>query len=81
MFGVETLVVPFILRGMSSVAMVAVDLVIEPDGNSNPRHHPSRLIPFFLTSRTIYDAVSFDNNPQLYNTLFRKTFDTAALGS
>jgi hypothetical protein len=61
------------------LAQIAVDLVIEPDGNSNPRHHPSRLIPFFLTSRTIYDAVSFDNNPQLYNTLFRKTFDTAAL--
>jgi hypothetical protein len=44
-----------------------------------PNRHPSALIPFFLTSRTIYDSISFDNNPQLYNNLFRVTFDSSAL--
>lgn len=65
----------------SLLAHIALHLVIqEPAEPIWPnRRHPSALIPFFLTSRTIYDAISFDNNPQLYNNLFRASFDHSAL--
>ncbi|WVQ78766.1 hypothetical protein IAT38_000857 [Cryptococcus sp. DSM 104549] len=58
------------------LALVALYLVVDEHGDAG---HPAALIPFFLTSRHVYQAISFDNNPQLYNTLFRYTFDHAAL--
>ncbi|WWC87780.1 uncharacterized protein L201_002672 [Kwoniella dendrophila CBS 6074] len=41
--------------------------------------HPSNLLPLLFTSKTIYESICFDNNPQLYNSLFRLTFDVKAL--
>ena len=65
------------------IAHIAFLLVIDDQtdspGRPKPRKHPNALFPLFLSCRTIYDAISFDNNPQLYNTLFRHTFDTSAL--
>lgn len=66
----------------SLLSHIAFQLVIQessPDPKWTGRKHPSSLLPFFLSSRTVYDAISFDNNPQLYNHLFRATFDTSAL--
>ena len=57
-------------------ALVAFHLVVDDNGLGR---HPALLIPLFLTSRVVYDSISFDNNPQLYNKLFRATFDTSAL--
>jgi len=59
-----------------ALAHIAYDLVVDDDGIGR---HPSALLPLLLTSRSIYEAISFDNNPQLYNRLFRATFDHAAL--
>ncbi|WVQ94536.1 hypothetical protein IAU59_001615 [Kwoniella sp. CBS 9459] len=58
------------------LAHIAYDVVVDESGDVG---HPSALLPLFLTSKSIYDAVCFDNNPQLYHSLFCATFDTAAL--
>ncbi|EIW70963.1 hypothetical protein TREMEDRAFT_27348, partial [Tremella mesenterica DSM 1558] len=41
--------------------------------------NPSTIIPLLLTCKTIYKTINFDSNPQLYNSLFRSTFDHSAL--
>ncbi|WVF67099.1 hypothetical protein IAT40_001844 [Kwoniella sp. CBS 6097] len=58
------------------LAHIAYNVVVDEDGNVG---HPSALLSLYLTSKNIYDAVCFDNNPQLYHSLFCATFDTAAL--
>ena len=58
------------------LSLIAYHLVTD---DHNTRHSPSYLIPLYLTSRKIYDRLSPDANPQLYNSLFRFTFDNAAL--
>lgn len=42
-------------------------------------HHPSPLLPLFLTCRSVYRALSFPNNPQLYKDLYFATFDHHAI--
>ena len=77
-------VMPHTSRGRSKLeslprdvlAVVAYHLVVDDQGIGR---HPSALMPLFLTSRCIYESTSFDNNPQMYNSLFRVTFDYAAL--
>ena len=59
-----------------NLALIAFHLSVDASGIGR---HPAPLIPLFLTSRAIYNAISFDNNPQLYNSLFRATFDHTAL--
>jgi hypothetical protein len=46
---------------------------------SSPSYRPASLIPLLLTSHTLNNNLTFNENPQLYNTLFRATFDSAAL--
>ncbi|WWD16640.1 hypothetical protein CI109_101070 [Kwoniella shandongensis] len=58
------------------LALVAFHLVVDDQGYGS---HPCSLLPFLHTSRTIHEAISFDNNPQLYHRLFQATFDYAAL--
>ena len=58
------------------LTLIAYHLVTD---DSHPRHSPSCLIPLYLTSRKIYNQLSPNANPQLYNSLFRFTFDNAAL--
>ncbi|OCF32386.1 hypothetical protein I316_06056 [Kwoniella heveanensis BCC8398] len=58
------------------LAHIAYNVVVDERGNVGS---PSALLPLYLTSKIIYDAVCFDNNPQLYHSLFCATFDTAAL--
>ncbi|KAK4685690.1 hypothetical protein P7C73_g4455, partial [Tremellales sp. Uapishka_1] len=60
------------------VALIAFHVVID-DSKPSIRPRPSSLIPLYLTSKSIYEAIAFDNNYQLYNALFRSTFDCAAL--
>jgi len=59
-----------------ALALVAYHLVVDDQGIGR---HPSCLLSLLLTARTIHQAISFENNPQLYNSLFRATFDHAAL--
>ncbi|WVW80035.1 hypothetical protein I302_102008 [Kwoniella bestiolae CBS 10118] len=69
------------------LALVGYYLVIEnehhqPVEESSTRgydKHPSKLSPLLFVSKTIYESICFDNNPQLYNRLFRATFDVEAL--
>ena len=58
------------------LAIVAYHLVVDDRGLGG---HPSAIIPLLLSNRKIYDKISFAANPQLYNNLFRATFDYAAL--
>jgi len=58
------------------LAHIAYLVVVD---NQGVGRHPSQLIPLQLTCRTIYNCISFDNNAQLYNNLFRATFDSSAL--
>ncbi|ORY29530.1 hypothetical protein BCR39DRAFT_170415 [Naematelia encephala] len=60
----------------AALTQIAYHLVVDNTGNGG---HPSALIPLLLTCRATYNAISFDNNPKLYNSLFRATFDYAAL--
>ncbi|WVR03928.1 hypothetical protein IAU60_000927 [Kwoniella sp. DSM 27419] len=58
------------------LASIAYHVLVDDRGQAG---HPAELLPLFLTSKAIYEAISFDNNPQLYHRLFRATFDHAAL--
>ena len=58
------------------LAHIAYLVVVD---NQGVGRHPSQLIPLQLTCRTIHSCISFDNNAQLYNNLFRATFDSSAL--
>ncbi|KAK8861448.1 hypothetical protein IAR55_002267 [Kwoniella newhampshirensis] len=58
------------------LALVAFHLVVDDEGLSS---HPSAILPLLYASKSINEAISFDNNPQLYHKLFRATFDYAAL--
>lgn len=58
------------------LAMIAYNLVVDKRGNAG---HPSQMLPLLYSCRAIYDAISFDANPVLYNRLFRATFDLGAL--
>jgi hypothetical protein len=58
------------------LTQIAFHLVVDDDGLGQ---HPSPLIPFLLSCRAVHEAISFGNNPQLYNRLFRATFDHKAL--
>ncbi|WWC60195.1 uncharacterized protein I303_102760 [Kwoniella dejecticola CBS 10117] len=65
------------------LALIAFHLVTEgrqeEENDEIYGKHPSNLLPLLFTSKSIYEAICFDNNPQLYNSLFRATFDTKAL--
>ncbi|WWC68735.1 uncharacterized protein I206_102669 [Kwoniella pini CBS 10737] len=65
------------------LALVAYHLLTERGEEKDDEEiygiHPSNLLPLLFTSKSIYEAICFDNNPQLYNTLFRVTFDIKAL--
>lgn len=58
------------------ISQIALNLVID---NNRIGRSPSSLIPLFLTSKHIYSQISFESNPELYNRLFRVTFDFKAL--
>ncbi|WVQ64805.1 uncharacterized protein L199_002974 [Kwoniella botswanensis] len=68
------------------LALVGFYLVIEDEDGTEKQDevkkydkHPSKLLPLLFVSKTIYEQICFDNNPQLYNRLFRATFDVQAL--
>ncbi|OCF58022.1 hypothetical protein L486_04049 [Kwoniella mangroviensis CBS 10435] len=68
------------------LALVGFYLVIEDTDVSEEQDevkkydkHPSKLLPLLFVSKTIYEQICFDNNPHLYNRLFRATFDIQAL--
>ncbi|WWC97065.1 hypothetical protein V866_003942 [Kwoniella sp. B9012] len=68
------------------LALVGFYLVIDDEHGSGKQDevkrydkHPSKLLPLLFVSKTIYEQICFDNNPQLYNRLFRATFDVQAL--
>jgi hypothetical protein len=46
---------------------------------SDERRRPRTLLPVLLTSRPLCKALRFDENYELYNRLFRATFDWQAL--
>jgi len=58
------------------LSLIAYHLVVDDQGVGRS---PSALLPLWLTSRSVCDAISFEDNPKLYNNLFRATFDHAAL--
>ncbi|ORX36504.1 hypothetical protein BD324DRAFT_580977 [Kockovaella imperatae] len=58
------------------LSIIAYHIVVNDHGVGSS---PSHLLPFLYTSRSIYSKLSFRANPQLYNNLFRATFDHAAL--
>ena len=66
----------FEMLSRDTLARIAYHLVVDDNGIGR---HPSVLIPLLLTNKIVYDAIAFDNNPQLYNNLYRATFDYAAL--
>jgi hypothetical protein len=50
--------------------------VVDDDGTAGK---PSLLLPILQTSKALNEALRFDDNPVLYNRLFRATFDVNAL--
>nr|ODN87764.1 hypothetical protein L204_06431 [Cryptococcus depauperatus CBS 7855] len=58
------------------LARIAYYVVVDEDGGAG---HPACLVPFYLSCRTIYQAISFANNPQLYKELYLATFDFKAM--
>jgi hypothetical protein len=55
---------------------IAYHVVVESDEHAG---RPSLLLPLIYASRVLNDALTFENNPVLYNRLFRATFDLGAL--
>ncbi|BEI82092.1 hypothetical protein CcaverHIS002_0212520 [Cutaneotrichosporon cavernicola] len=58
------------------LAAIAINLVVDDEGNGQ---RPSRMMALLYTCKAIYSKLKFDNNPVLYNRLFRATFDLGAL--
>ena len=58
------------------LGIIAYHVVVDSHGVGRS---PSVLLPLFLTSKSMYNALAFDRHPELYNNLFRATFDHAAL--
>ncbi|GMK59067.1 hypothetical protein CspeluHIS016_0700820 [Cutaneotrichosporon spelunceum] len=58
------------------LAAIAIELVVDDEGNGQ---QPSAMTSLLYTCRDIYAKLEFDNNPVLYNRLFRVTFDLGAL--
>lgn len=61
------------------LANIAYHVVVDTKRGKQKAGRPSRLLPLYLTCRSLYRKLKIKNNPILYHWLFRDTFDTDAI--